>query len=57
MTFKDALDVIGHKLFYRLLFPNWALRWGTPGMRRFYQAYADMEVSFSRSLWTLPDAR
>ncbi|RDX47256.1 614/534 cytochrome P450 [Lentinus brumalis] len=43
MTFKDALDVIGHKLFYRLLFPNWALRWGTPGMRRFYQAYADIE--------------
>ncbi|KAI0720718.1 cytochrome P450 [Cerioporus squamosus] len=43
MTFKDALDVIGQKLFYKLIFPDWALRWGTSGMRRFYQAYTDIQ--------------
>ena len=45
MSFKDALDVVGHKLFYRLVFPGWALRWGTPGMRRFGKAYREIEVS------------
>ncbi|RPD75492.1 cytochrome P450 [Lentinus tigrinus ALCF2SS1-7] len=43
MSFKDALDVVGHTIFYKLLFPDWALRWGSPGMRRFHRAYTEIQ--------------
>ncbi|KAI0642624.1 cytochrome P450 [Trametes meyenii] len=42
VTFKDALNVVSRNLFLQLLFPQWMLRWGTPTMRRFHTAYAEL---------------
>ena len=35
---------VSHRLFFRVIFPNWMLRWGTPRMRRFMAAFDELEV-------------
>ncbi|KAI1788638.1 cytochrome P450 [Ganoderma leucocontextum] len=43
MTFKEALHIVSRNLFLQLMFPMWALRWGTPGMRSFYTASNELQ--------------
>lgn len=45
LTFKDALYEVSHRLLLRILFPPWALRFGTAKMRRFARAYDELGVS------------
>ncbi|KAI1786708.1 cytochrome P450, partial [Ganoderma leucocontextum] len=43
MTFKDALYEVSHRLLWRVMFPEWMLRWGTPTMRHFLRANKELE--------------
>ena len=44
MTFTDALYEVSHRLLWRVMFPEWMLRWGTPTMRKFLRANKELEV-------------
>ena len=44
MTFKDALYEASHRLPWRVIFPEWMLRWGTPTMRKFMRANVELEM-------------
>ncbi|KAH9899364.1 cytochrome P450 [Cubamyces lactineus] len=44
MTFKDALYKVSHNLFLKVIFPSWLLSIGTPGMREFARAHAELEA-------------
>ena len=46
MTFKDALYEASHRLLWRVIFPEWMLRWGTPTMRKFLRANEELEVCY-----------
>ncbi len=45
LTFKDALLKVSHRIVLSLLFPQWVLRLGTPGMRSYARAYGELSVS------------
>ncbi|EIW55340.1 cytochrome P450 [Trametes versicolor FP-101664 SS1] len=42
LTFKDALLEVSNRLVLSLLFPQWLLRFGTPGMRSYARAYDEL---------------
>ncbi|KAI0326144.1 cytochrome P450 [Cubamyces sp. BRFM 1775] len=44
MTFKDALYKVSHDLFLKIVFPTWLLRIGTPKMRAFARAHAELDA-------------
>lgn len=44
-TFKDALLEVSNRLLYSIIFPQWILRLGTPGMRCYTRAYDELRVS------------
>lgn len=46
LTFKDAMYETSHNLVLSLIFPLWALRLGTPGMRYFARAFDELGVRF-----------
>ncbi|OJT02991.1 Cytochrome P450 4A4 [Trametes pubescens] len=41
-TFKDVLLEVSKRLILRIVFPQWVLRLGTPGMRRFARASGEL---------------
>ncbi len=45
LTFKGALRQVSDRLVLSLLFPQWVLRLGTPGMRSYARAYEELGVS------------
>ncbi len=46
MTFKDALYEVSHRLLWRIMFPEWMLRWGTSTMRNFWTANVELKVHY-----------
>ncbi|KAH9941623.1 cytochrome P450 [Epithele typhae] len=44
MLTLDALNEVSHRLFLRILFPDWILRWGTPSMRHFIRAFEEIKL-------------
>ena len=49
MNLQEALHIVSRNLFLQLMFPMWALRWGTPLMRSFYTASNELQVRFLSS--------
>ncbi|TBU26975.1 cytochrome P450 [Dichomitus squalens] len=43
MTFKDALYEVSHRLWMKVVFPDWMLGLGTPTMRKFLRANRELE--------------
>ncbi|KAI8996609.1 cytochrome P450 [Trametes punicea] len=42
MSFKDALFYVSHYIIFKVVFPDWLIRWGTPTMRRFALAFDEL---------------
>ncbi|RPD56051.1 cytochrome P450, partial [Lentinus tigrinus ALCF2SS1-6] len=43
MTFKEALQEVSHRLFLKVIFPSWMLRWGPSKFRYFARSYVELE--------------
>ena len=44
MTFKDALYEVSHRLWMKVVFPDWMLGIGNTTMRTFLRANRELEV-------------